>query len=192
MQWNGASYLFLLAFCTAGSTYNCNHPVAVNRAIKMTDSTERAAVLKDTGNITSINTGVTTPAELIRFARTLTGIPYRYNSTDPAVGFDCSGFVTYVFNHFGILVPRSSAEFVAVNPEIPLTQAKAGDVLVFTGTDPKIRTGGHVGIVVSHPGEDVRFIHSTSGKANGVTETTMNAYYMERYIKTIRVFRQNN
>src|SRR4051812_31682311 len=50
----------------------------------------------------SIQTGNTDPAKLIAFSKTLKGIPYKYASTDPAAGFDCSGFITYVFNHFGI------------------------------------------------------------------------------------------
>lgn len=49
-----------------------------------------------------INTGNTKPEELIAFAKTVIGVPYRYGSTDPVNGFDCSGFITYVFNHFNI------------------------------------------------------------------------------------------
>src|SRR5690625_2978308 len=43
-----------------------------------------------------INTGTTTPEELLAFAKTLIGIPYKYGSSDPTKGFDCSGFITYV------------------------------------------------------------------------------------------------
>ena len=49
-----------------------------------------------------INTKRTKAEELVDFAETLEGIPYKYGSTDPRTGFDCSGFITYVFNHFGI------------------------------------------------------------------------------------------
>ena len=42
------------------------------------------------------------PDSILAFAKTLIGIPYLYASTDPAKGFDCSGFITYVFNHFNI------------------------------------------------------------------------------------------
>ncbi|RYZ17153.1 MAG: peptidoglycan endopeptidase, partial [Chitinophagaceae bacterium] len=61
-----------------------------------------------------IDTKKVKPADLVSFARTLTGTPYVYGSTDPKVGFDCSGFITYVFNHFGIQVPRSSIDFTQV------------------------------------------------------------------------------
>ena len=42
---------------------------------------------------------VVAPHELVSFARILVGVPYKYASSDPAIGFDCSGFITYVFNH---------------------------------------------------------------------------------------------
>lgn len=144
------------------------------------------------GHITNINTGNTTPVQLIAFARTLTGVPYKYGCTDPALGFDCSGFITYVFNHFGIVVPRASVDFTDVDREIKLKDAKPGDLILFTGTDSTIRIVGHMGIIVSRSGEEVKFIHSTSGKAYSVTETPLNTYYRGRYMKIIRVFQQND
>jgi cell wall-associated NlpC family hydrolase len=144
------------------------------------------------GYITHINTGKINPADLLVFARTLIGIPYKYASTDPTQGFDCSGFISYVFNHFGVLVPRSSVDFTLIHRQIPLQDAKPGDLILFTGTDSTIRVVGHMGIIISLPGQEIKFIHSTSGKAYGVTETPLNTYYMGRYVKTIRVFPQND
>jgi len=138
-------------------------------------------------NVT-INTGNITPAELVAYARTLKGIPYKYGSLKPDEGFDCSGFITYVFNHFGIAVPRSSVDFTYVNHEIPLKNAKPGDLILFTGTDSTKKVIGHMGILVS-AGQEPIFIHSTSGKAYGVTETPLNTYYQGRYMKTVRVFK---
>ena len=143
-----------------------------------------------TAQMNTINTGHTTPAELVAFARTATGIPYVYGSTDPSVGFDCSGFITYVFNHFGIAVPRSSVDFTNVSHEVPIAQAQPGDLILFTGTDPTIRTVGHMGIIVSPAASDtVKFIHSTSGKAKGVTETPLSRGYVERFVKVLRIFK---
>ena len=146
----------------------------------------------DTSDALVINTSTTTPQELISFAQTLLGIPYKYGSTDPNEGFDCSGFITYVFNHFNITVPRSSVDFTHVPQEIPLDQAKPGDLILFTGTDSTIRVVGHMGIIVSRNNDDMFFIHSSSGKAWGVTITPLNDYYMGRFVKLIRVFPQNN
>ena len=89
----------------------------------------------DSSNALSINTQGTDALELVAYAQTLIGIPYKYASTDPRQGFDCSGFITYVFNHFDIGVPRSSVEFTNVPSEVPLKEAKPGDLILFTGTD---------------------------------------------------------
>lgn len=142
--------------------------------------------------IERIITGKTTPAELVTYAISLTGIPYKYGSIDPKEGFDCSGFITYVFNHFSIIVPRRSVDFTNVDHEINLQDAKTGDLILFTGTDSTDRTVGHMGIIIKQPTGPPQFIHSTSGKAYGVTTTPLNSYYMGRYVKTVRIFPQND
>jgi hypothetical protein len=43
-----------------------------------------------------------------RYARHLLGVPYRYGGDSPRSGFDCSGFVRYVYAHFGVSLPHSS------------------------------------------------------------------------------------
>ncbi|MCQ6957583.1 C40 family peptidase [Mucilaginibacter aquariorum] len=144
------------------------------------------------GYFTKIETGGTTPAELVAFANSLKGIPYKYASTDPTEGFDCSGFITFVFNHFKIPVPRRSVDFTFMNKQINLQDAKTGDLILFTGTDSTERVVGHMGIIVASAGKELTFIHSTSGKADGVTETPFNSYYKSRYMKTVRIFPQND
>ena len=139
-----------------------------------------------------INTGKTKPSELLAFANSLLGVRYLYASADPSRGFDCSGFITYVFNHFNITVPRSSVEFTNVGKEINADDAKPGDIILFTGTDSTKEYVGHMGIIVSNKNKNFEFIHSSSGKANGVTITPLNAYYKSRFVKVIRVFNQTN
>ena len=138
-----------------------------------------------------IDIGKTQPEQVMAFAETLIGVPYVYASTNPNVGFDCSGFITYVFNHFKIRVPRSSVDFTNVGKPIPIEQAKRGDIVLFTGTNPEERHVGHMGLIVSNS-DSLRFIHSTSGKAMGVTITPLSKYYMTRFVKVIRIFPQND
>jgi cell wall-associated NlpC family hydrolase len=128
-----------------------------------------------------------TPAELVGFAKTLLGIPYKYASSDPFMGFDCSGFITYVFNHFSIEVPRSSVDFTNKGKEVDVRSAKEGDLILFTGTVDSIRIVGHMGIVTENV-DTLKFIHSTSGKANGVTVSVLDDHYKRRFVKVIRVF----
>jgi cell wall-associated NlpC family hydrolase len=144
------------------------------------------------GYVTHISTGATTPAALLAFADSLKGTPYSNASTDPAYGLDCSGFVACVFNHFHIAVPRSSVDYTFLHRQIQLKDARPGDLILFTGTDSTDRKAGHMGIIISPPGDSVKFIHSTSGHNKGVVETAMDKYYTSRYIKTIRVFAEND
>lgn len=129
--------------------------------------------------------------ELVGFAEKLQGIPYKFGSTDPRIGFDCSGFINYVFNHFGISVPRSSREFSYIKKEITLKEARPGDIILFTGTDSTKRVVGHMGIITSDKGQSHEFIHSTSGKAYSVTKTPLNRYYQGRFMKVIRILKEN-
>ncbi len=138
-----------------------------------------------------VKTDTTTPAELVAFAKTLIGTPYLYASSNPEKGFDCSGFITYVFNQFSIKVPRSTVDFTDVGTKVPLNQAKPGDLILFTGTDSTIRVVGHMGIITNNSKDSINFIHSTSGRKYGVTITALNDYYMGRFVKVIRVFDQN-
>jgi cell wall-associated NlpC family hydrolase len=131
------------------------------------------------------------PEDVMRFAESLYGIPYVYASINPKVGFDCSGFITHVFNNFGIKVPRSSVEFTNVGKTIPVESAKRGDIILFTGTNPAERRVGHMGLIVSTK-DTLKFIHSSSGKAMGVTVSPFGSRYQTRFVKTIRIFPQND
>lgn len=136
----------------------------------------------------TINTGTTDRLAVVNFAKTLVHVPYKYASIDPAVGFDCSGFITYVFNHFNIAVPRSSVDFTNVGTVIDPGQSMPGDLILFTGTDSTIRVVGHMGIITENNGGQLKFIHSTSGKQDGVTITPLENYYRSRFVKVIRIF----
>ncbi len=131
-----------------------------------------------------------TADSLISFAKQQQGTKYCYGSCSPKPGFDCSGFVYYVFGHFNIKVPRASLDYEKQGRIIQIDSARKGDIIVFTGTKPKNRKPGHVGIVISDPGGNLKFIHSSSGKkANGIiiTDYSSSAYYKSRFIKIVRV-----
>ena len=129
---------------------------------------------------------------LINFAQTLIGINYRSASSDPLRGFDCSGFVSYVFKNFNFIVPRSSREFINVGEKIKLEDAKPGDIILFTGTKKHTRKIGHVGIVLCNGNDDFKFIHSTSGKEYGVTITSMDKNYRHRFVQVVRLLKLND
>ena len=159
---------------------------------KHDDTTALTVAVTETSFSSTINTGNALPSEIVKYAETFIGTPYLYGSTNPQQGFDCSGFITHVFNHFNITVPRSSIDFTNAAEEVSIQQAKPGDLILFTGTDSSKRNVGHMGIIISNDSIQTLFIHSSSGKANGVTITPLNDYYMGRFVKVIRVFPQND
>jgi len=130
----------------------------------------------------------TSPNKLLEFAKSMLGIRYRTASSSPSRGFDCSGFVNYVFSNFGFKVPRSSRDFAVSGSAKKLEDAKIGDVILFTGTNSKSRTPGHVGIIYSVEGDEIKFIHSSSGAKRGVTITSLNeGFYRKRFLKVVSI-----
>ena len=183
--------------CRQKSDITFNEPVITNEidSSNLIDSSVTIVALPDTTiykGEQGINTGSTIPDSLVAFGKSLVGTPYLYASSDPQKGFDCSGFITYVFNHFGIAVPRSSVDFTNVGIEIPKEFASPGDLILFTGTDSTIRIVGHMGIVESNETGNLLFLHSTSGKTYGVTISPLKGYYEGRFEKVIRVFPQTH
>ncbi len=172
---------------TGTDPINNNVSVDIKDSVKTVEA-KKVIVADIATSPVDINTKKVVADSIVDFAETLVGTPYKYASTDPTAGFDCSGFITYVFNHFNIKVPRSSIGFTNVGTEVPLQHSHKGDLILFTGTDSTERFVGHMGIVTKNENADLQFIHSSSGKANGVTITPLNSYYKGRFVKVVRVF----
>lgn len=137
------------------------------------------------------DTGSVCADTLMQFAESLLGTRYRSATSDPNRGFDCSGFVSYVFKSFNFNVPRSSPEFINVGQKVSYEDARPGDIIIFTSPTNRHRIG-HVGIVYSNNGDEFKFIHSTSGKEHGVTITAMDDTYKRRFVQVVRVLKQND
>jgi len=82
---------------------------------------------------------------ILETATALKGIRYRNGGTTPSSGFDCSGFVRYVFGQSRLDVPRTVAEQFIAGQEVAPTFASAGDLVFFSTLGPGAT---HVGIVV--------------------------------------------
>ncbi len=128
--------------------------------------------------------------DLTSFAQQYVGTPYKFGCSKPEEGFDCSGFINFVYSHFGYDVPRSSKDFEFFGKPVSPDQSQPGDLVLFTGTDAD-STGahiGHIGILLEHKGLKSNFIHASSGKANGVTVSSLASdHYQNRFVKIINV-----
>ena len=135
-----------------------------------------------------IEIGKTKAEDCIKFAETLEGIKYTYGGKSIEKGFDCSGFVWYVFNHFNIKVPRTSESFTNAGKEVSIEDSKLGDIILFTGSDATSGTVGHMGLITSNENGRITFIHASSGAGKRVMKSQMSAYFVTRFVKVIRVF----
>ena len=124
-----------------------------------------------------------TGKDIVNRAMKYIGVPYRSGRMNPKIGFDCSGFTTYVFQKENISLTRSSrSQFLEGTQIDDCRELRKGDLVFFCGS----RVGsniGHVGIVskVNPKTGTFAFIHSAR---TGVQETSSeNSYYKRRYLK---------
>lgn len=124
---------------------------------------------------------------IIAYAKQYLGTPYQYASSNPKKGFDCSGFVSYVYSNFGLTLPRSSSGYKNLGKALKPEDFKVGDILVFYGYKDRTIIG-HLGIICEANGMQSKFIHASSGKAQQVTITALDtAHYTKRFYKCIDV-----
>jgi hypothetical protein len=127
---------------------------------------------------------------IVRFALRQVGIPYLYAGSSPVSGFDCSGFLQYVYGHFGVATPHSTALLIDAGRPVPRAQAQPGDIVVFTGTAEGSTTPGHAGIVISALGETpLRFVHASSARRESGVKVSQveDSGYERRFMQVRRV-----
>jgi cell wall-associated NlpC family hydrolase len=91
-------------------------------------------------------------ADIVTYAASFRGVKYVYGGTNPS-GFDCSGFVQYVYAHFGVSIPRTSQQQYSVGTAVSVSNLQPGDLVFFhdNGSGP-----GHVGLYIG----EGRMIHA--------------------------------
>lgn len=143
-------------------------------------------VIKNKVPARRINTRNVSASDVVDFAKTLIGVKYKYGSAIKEKGFDCSGFITYVFKHFNISVPRSSVDFTNAGKEIPIKYSKPGDFILFTGKNENGGVVGHMGIITENKNGNFKFIHASESR--GIMISGLNSYFIPRFVKVNRIF----
>jgi cell wall-associated NlpC family hydrolase len=105
-------------------------------------------------------------------------VPYVNGGSDPS-GFDCSGFVAFVFAQHGIALPRTVESQATVGEDV--AWPAAGDLVFFRTSG---RRPSHVGIAL---GPD-RFIHAPSSRGVVRIEMLAAPYWADRFVEARRVF----
>ncbi|WP_305077959.1 peptidoglycan-binding protein [Guptibacillus hwajinpoensis] len=110
--------------------------------------------------------------DLIADASEFIGVPYTWGGNTPQSGFDCSGFLVYVFKKQGISLPRTMAQMWNVTDSV--SSPSVGDIVYFTTYKPG---ASHGGIYIGNN----KFIHA--GSSTGVTISDMtSSYWAPRYL----------
>lgn len=165
--------LLLLVVSGCATTSDPSPKLQAYESVKIVSATkiERASKVTRTSKGSSI----------VSTARSLLGIPYRWGGRSPQTGFDCSGFIWYVFNQYGINLPRSSSQLLSAGSPVNKSSIRPGDILIY-----KVSKKGkslHAAIATGSG----TFVHSpSSGKT--VSEVSMSGpYWRERLIGVRRV-----
>ena len=134
---------------STSSTANTNNNTQTqNTAAKTSSKASSASSTTRTGSGSNV----------VSYAESLIGVPYVYGGTTPS-GFDCSGFVQYVYSHFGVNLPRTTTQQENCGTQIPVSQAQPGD-LYFWGSKGStyhvaIAIGGGKYVAAPEPGQSV-------------------------------------
>ena len=148
------------------------------------DEAQQAALeLKETAELNAYNLPGLSDSLLDR-GKTLLGTPYRYGGSSRKTGFDCSGFVGYVYKEeLGIKLPRTTGGLLSMDaPVIARADLEPGDLILFND-----RGRGRVTHVGIYMGDD-EFIHSSSKRSGGVrVDKLSNRYWNASYLQAKRV-----
>jgi cell wall-associated NlpC family hydrolase len=117
--------------------------------------------------------------DLADFAQQYVGSPYRWGGASPA-GFDCTGFVMWVYSQFGVSLPHNEAGQLASGERIGADDLQPGDVLVFANT---YRAGlSHTGIYVGNG----QFVHAADERHGVVVSALWDGYWGPRLVGAAR------
>jgi cell wall-associated NlpC family hydrolase len=122
-----------------------------------------------------------TARKLTSYARSLIGTPYKYGGHSPNSGFDCSGFVDYVFRRSAhVSLPHNSKKISRYGFPVKSTQLHEGDLVFY---DTNNQSYSHVGIYLGNN----RFIHAPSSGGRVRTENMRKAYWRKHYSGARRI-----
>ena len=138
-----------------------------------------APPLTTPGDGSSVGARPAWTSELLASALALRGTPYRNGGIDPK-GFDCSGFVRYVFAQVGQPLPREVRDQFAVGTPVKREEVQPGDLVFFQTVSPG---ASHVGIAL---GND-EFVHAPSSRGVVRTERYTVSYWSTRWVGARRI-----
>ena len=167
-----------------GSTYS-KWDYSNTSTVSNNDSSDNITVNENTNTEPAVDVKVTESKDndIVAYAKQFLGVPYRWGGSSPSVGFDCSGFTMYVFNHFGIKLPHRADLQFKYGSKVNKNQLKPGDLVFFykSGTNYISHCGIYIG--------NNQFIHAVSSRYDGyeVKISSLTGYYSREYAGATRL-----
>jgi lipoprotein Spr len=124
---------------------------------------------------------------IIDEAESYKGTPYTYNGKNPKLGFDCSGYVSWVFNKAGYNLSGSAQSQSGVGKQISKNNIQAGDLVFFGDNASSI---SHVSIVIEVKKHDLYVIHATSSRGVAIDEINHSEYWGPKFLFATRVIEE--
>lgn len=140
---------------------------------KKTESKKTESTSKKTTTTSSKKSSKVTGEDIIAYAKKYLGYRYVYGTAGPNT-FDCSGFTSYVYKHFGYSLNRTSGGQRSNGKKVNKSDLKAGDILCFSG---------HVGLYIGGN----KFIHAANPRKGVIISSLSESYYVKTYITARRI-----
>ncbi len=118
--------------------------------------------------------------QVVELAKEYLGYSYVWAGASPSTGFDCSGFVSYIFKTMGYQTNRTAADIYKNGYYVEKDSLQIGDAVFFGSSSNYI---GHIGIYIG----DGEFIHSSSGCGYVTISGLDENYYSRRYVGARRI-----
>lgn len=125
--------------------------------------------------------GSSSKQTIVKTAKKMLGVKYRYGGTSPKRGFDCSGLVQYTHKAAGIKLPRTTGQQFKASRWISRKNLEAGDLVFFkTSVSSAV---SHVGIYLGKN----KFIHAPSSGKHVKINSMKEKYWLKRFTSARRI-----
>ena len=149
---------------------NTNREASNNSNESQSKNTEKTTEKESTSSTQSSGGS---GAAVVAYAKQFLGCKYVYGGMSPS-GFDCSGFTSYVYKHFGYSLNRTSSGQRSNGVAVDKSNLQAGDILCFNG---------HVGLYIGGGS----FIHAANPSKGVIISSLSESYYQKNYITARRI-----
>lgn len=120
--------------------------------------------------------------EIVDYALQFVGYPYVYGGSSPK-GFDCSGFTSYVYKHFGYSLNRSASGQLDNGKAVSMSQLQPGDLVIFKKSGTGSKRASHVGLYIGNN----QFVHASTSKVGVIISSLSSSYYTTGFVGGRRI-----